>query len=69
MNELICKTEIDPQTQKTNLWLPKEKGGQWIKQEFGINRQILLYVKQITNKNLFIATGKYFVITYKGKES
>ena len=22
-NELIYKTEIDPQTQKTNLWLPK----------------------------------------------
>ena len=26
-NELIYKTEIDSQTQKTNLWLPKEKGG------------------------------------------
>ena len=25
-NELIYKTEIDPQTQKTNLWLPKGKG-------------------------------------------
>ena len=25
-NELIHKTEIDPQTQKTNLWLPKGKG-------------------------------------------
>ena len=25
-NELIYKTEIDPQTQKTNLWLPKRKG-------------------------------------------
>ena len=23
-NELIQKTEIDPQTEKTNLWLPKE---------------------------------------------
>ena len=23
-NELIYKTEIDPQTQKTNLWLSKE---------------------------------------------
>ena len=27
-NELIQKTEIDPQTEKTNLWLPKGKGGQ-----------------------------------------
>ena len=26
-NELIYKTEIDPQTQKTNLWLPKGNGG------------------------------------------
>ena len=26
-NELIYKTEIEPQTQKTNLWLPKGKGG------------------------------------------
>ena len=25
-NELIYKTEIDPQTQKTNLWLPGGKG-------------------------------------------
>ena len=25
-NELIYKTEIDPQTQKTNFWLPKGKG-------------------------------------------
>ena len=26
-NELLYKTEIDPQTQKTNLRLPKGKGG------------------------------------------
>ena len=26
-NELIYKTEIDSQTQKTNLWLPKGMGG------------------------------------------
>ena len=25
-DELICKAEIDLQTQKTNLWLPKGKG-------------------------------------------
>ena len=25
-NELIYKTEIDPQTQETILWLPKRKG-------------------------------------------
>ena len=27
-NVLIYETETDSQTQKTNLWLPKEKGGQ-----------------------------------------
>ena len=26
-NELIYKTETDSQNQKTNLWLPKGKGG------------------------------------------
>ena len=26
-NELLPKTEIDPQTQKTKLWLPKGKDG------------------------------------------
>ena len=26
INELIYKTEIDSQTQKTNLWLPEWKG-------------------------------------------
>ena len=27
-NELIYKTEIDSQTQKTNLWLPKGESGE-----------------------------------------
>ena len=27
-NELIYKTETDSQTSKTNLWLPKGKGGE-----------------------------------------
>ena len=26
-NELIYKTDVDPQTSKTNLWLPKGKVG------------------------------------------
>ena len=26
-NELICRTETDSQTSKTNLWLPKGTGG------------------------------------------
>ena len=39
-NELIYKTEIDSQTQKTNLWLLKGEGG-GINQEFGVNRYTL----------------------------
>ena len=27
-NELTYKMETDPQTQKTNLWLPEKKGGE-----------------------------------------
>ena len=42
------------------------------KGEFGINIYTLLYIKQITNKDLLYSTGnyiQYFAITNKGKES
>ena len=45
--------------------------GEWIKLEFGINRYILLYIKEINNKDLLYSTGnyiQYLVITYNGKE-
>ena len=43
-NELIYKTEADSQTQKTDLWLSKGKGGKrGINQEFGISRYKPLY--------------------------
>ena len=35
-NEVIYKTEIDAQTWKTNLWLPKGKVRKGINQKFGI---------------------------------
>ena len=58
--------------QKTNLWLPKGKGGGGgINQEFGINTCTLLYIKQVNNKDLLYSTGnyiQYLVITYNGKE-
>ena len=60
------------QTQKTNLCLPKVLGGGEMNEEFGINIYTLLYIEQITNKDLLYSTGnyiQYFVITYKGKES
>ena len=63
----------DSQTQETKLWLPKGKGGEGeINQEFGINIQALLYIRQINNKDLLQSTGnstQYSVITYMGKES
>ena len=43
-NELTHKTEIDPRTEKTNLWLPKGKGG-WKSEKFRINIYTLLYIK------------------------
>ena len=45
--------------QKTNLWLPKGKGGGGISWEFGISRYKLLYIKYIINKVLLYSTGDY----------
>ena len=45
--------------------------GVWINQEFGIKIYTLLYIKQITNKDLLYSTGnyiQYLVITYSGRE-
>ena len=43
-NELVYKREIDPQTQKTNLWLPMGKVRGEINEEFEINIYSLLYI-------------------------
>ena len=46
--------------------------GGGIKQKLGINIHTLLYIKQITNKDLLYSTGnstQYSVITYMRKES
>ena len=69
-NELIYKTEIDPQTQKTNICLPKESWG-GINWDYGINRYTLLHIKQINNKDLLYRTRnyiQYLVVNYNGKE-
>ena len=71
-NEPINKTEIEPQMQKTNLWLPRGKGQGEINWETGIDIYTILYIKQITNKNLVYSTGnstQYSVMTYMGIES
>ena len=47
-----------------------ERGGR-NKLEFGINIYTLLYIKQMTSKDLLYSTGnytQYLVISYKGKE-
>ena len=46
--------------------------GRGINWEIGIDIYTLLYIKQITNKDLLYSTGnstKYSVMTYMGKES
>ena len=67
-NELIYKTETDPQTQVTNLWLPK--GKVWRDKLAAGDQQIqLLCIKQI-NRVLLYSTGNYiqaFVITIMEK--
>ena len=62
------ETEIDSQTQKTNVWLLMGWGG-GINQEFGINRYTSLYVKQI-NRDLQYSSSnysQYLVKTYNWK--
>ena len=71
-NECICKSGTDPQTYKTNLWLPKRKARKGINEEYGINSYIPLYIKYISNKDLLYSTGsyiQYLIITFNGKES
>ena len=48
-NERSYKTEINSQTQQTNLWLPKGKKavGENQLEEFGIRKYKLVYEKQI----------------------
>ena len=51
--------------------IKKERGERGINWELGINMYTLLYIKQITSKDLWYNIGnyiQYFVITYKGKE-
>ena len=71
-NELIYETVIDSQTQRTNLWLPRERGGrEGMEWEFENSRCKLLYIAWINNKILLYSTGNYIqypVIKCKGKE-
>ena len=66
-NEIIYKTHIDSQSEKTNLWLPNGKEREGYLRSLGP-----LYIKHVNNKHLLYSTetyAQYFIITYKGKES
>ena len=56
IDELICKAEIETQTQRTNVWIPRGKDGglDW---EIGNDIYTLLCIKQITNENRLYSTG------------
>ena len=58
-NEHIYKAEIDSQTQRANLWLPRRKGEERINWKFGIKRYTLLYIKYINSKDLLYSTRNY----------
>ena len=71
-NELIYETEVESQTQKRNLWLPGDMIGGGINWEIVTDIEILLYIKQITNKNLLYSPGdsaQYSIVAYMVKES
>ena len=55
-NELICKTETDSVTQKTDLWSPKGEGLGWDKPgDWGKNIHTAVY--KINNKDLPFSAG------------
>ena len=68
-NELIYKTEIDSQMQKTNIVMAEEG---YIGRLGVTYTYTLLNIKQITNKDMLYSTGnstQYSVVADMGKES
>ena len=66
------KQKANSQSQKTDLWLSRGRGGRkgmdW---KVGINRCKLGYIQWINNKALLYSTGNYIqnpVINHNGKE-
>ena len=56
-DEPVCKSEIETQMQRTNVWTPRGKNGQGVggggmNWEIGIDIYTLICIKWITNKNL-----------------
>ena len=68
---LFTKQKYSHRCRKQTYGYQEEKV-RWINLETGIDKFPLLYIKQITNKDLLYSTGnstEYSVITYMGKES
>ena len=68
--ELIQNRHMEKK--KPNSWLTKGKAEWRINNEFGINIYMVLYINRQLTRTCYIAQGtilRYFVITYKGKES
>ena len=68
-NELIYEMETD--SQRTDLWLPRGSWGAGMNWEFGISKYKLLYIEWIHNKALLYSTGnsiQYPVRNHNGKE-
>ena len=61
-NKFIYETEIDPQTQKANSWLPKWKQRGRINWKFGVNIYTQLYMEQMTNEDLLYSTQELYSI-------
>ena len=71
-NELICKTETGSQTERADLWSPRErKNGEGMDWEFGISRCKLLHIEWINSKVLLLSTGNYIqypAMNHNGKQ-
>ena len=67
--DLYTKQKQTHRRRKQTYGYEKGKEGEKINQEYGINRYKLLYIKQISNKDLLYSTGnyiQYLVINYNG---
>ena len=56
-NEHTYRTETDAQTQRTDLWLPRRRRGEWDGWEFEVSRCKLFHLEWISNEVLLDSTG------------
>ena len=71
-DEPICKAEIQTQAQRTNVWTPRRERGWDRWGHWGVDKYILLCLKQITIENGLYRTGnstQCSVVTLLGRKS